>query len=253
MSEQKILNTITETQRSGNYLGIYTYYLGRCINTLRSYISNIFQITSGITIKENELFFKQTGLDDVSFYIDDNGNLIIKSNTDKDFSLNSDGELIMVENNSPCLPDQILPCFADKGVFDSFGGGKILKISEDMTSALIWSETELDPSSGYTWQQAIDACNALSLNGYNDWRLPTIAELETIGNSIWLGRINIGSMEWSYYWSIDEIDADNAYIWTFGDGTVSGVQYTYYNIASSWAKANTNAFVRPVRTSICGE
>jgi len=102
MSEQKILNTITETQRSGNYLGIYTYYLGRCINTLRSYISNIFQITSGITIKENELFFKQTGLDDVSFYIDNNGNLIIKSNTDKDFSLNSDGELIMVENNSLC-------------------------------------------------------------------------------------------------------------------------------------------------------
>lgn len=102
MSEKKILNTVTEILRSNNNLGIYTYYLSNCINSLIAQISSVVQKIGGINIKENELFFKQTGLEDVQFFIDSNGNLIIKSNQGKDFFLNDEGELVMIEYDPIC-------------------------------------------------------------------------------------------------------------------------------------------------------
>ena len=51
----------------------------------------------------------------------------------------------------------------------------------DNVTGLIW---QMDTAPGtYTWQQAIDYCENLTLGVYSDWRLPTIKELSTIVDS----------------------------------------------------------------------
>ncbi len=51
----------------------------------------------------------------------------------------------------------------------------------DNVTGLIWQK-ETAPGT-YTWQQAIDYCENLTLGIYSDWRLPTIKELSTLVDS----------------------------------------------------------------------
>ena len=46
-----------------------------------------------------------------------------------------------------------------------------------------------------TWEEAISYCEGLSLGGYDDWRLPSIRDLQSIVD---YNRCNPAS---SYYWS----------------------------------------------------
>lgn len=142
-----------------------------------------------------------------------------------------------------------IDCYSGLSKFSNYGGGKIIKIADDRQSALIISTTDIGVES--TWEDAITNCNALSLNGYDDWRLPTLAELNIIGDSIWQGNLTI--YDWTAYWSADSIDTDYAWGWRFGDGTVSGTQYSVYNIAEGNLKTGLSLYVRPVRTDTCGE
>jgi hypothetical protein len=48
----------------------------------------------------------------------------------------------------------------------------------DPSTRLMW--TKKDNGSDIAWQQAIDYCQNLRLNGHSGWRLPTIDELEAI-------------------------------------------------------------------------
>lgn len=94
MSEKKILSTITEIRRSLNSLGIYTYYSGS-LKSIVAFITNAVKTINGVHFLENQEGFTVTGFNDINFYIDSNGDLIITSNDDKNFYINEFGELIV--------------------------------------------------------------------------------------------------------------------------------------------------------------
>jgi hypothetical protein len=78
-------------------------------------------------------------------------------------------------------------------------------------------------------------CDDLVLNGYSDWHLPSIDELEQLYLN--LGANGIGSFNTAYYWSSTESNAGSAWQFNFTNGNA------YY--ASN--KGNTN-YVRAIRS-----
>ena len=50
----------------------------------------------------------------------------------------------------------------------------------DNTTGLMWQKSP--SASHFTWQEAVDYCNALELGGYSDWRMPSIKELFSISD-----------------------------------------------------------------------
>jgi len=54
-------------------------------------------------------------------------------------------------------------------------------IIKDNVTGLKWQQATAPGT--YTWQQAVDYCNNLSLGGYTDWYLPSVYELSTLVDS----------------------------------------------------------------------
>ena len=52
---------------------------------------------------------------------------------------------------------------------------------------------------GLSWQAASDACGEFAINGYNDWELPSIEDLQLIYKHIY--KPGIGGLEKQFYWS----------------------------------------------------
>ncbi len=50
----------------------------------------------------------------------------------------------------------------------------------DLNTGLMWQQ--VPSSSGFTWQEAVEYCESLELNGYDDWRMPSCKELYSISN-----------------------------------------------------------------------
>jgi len=50
----------------------------------------------------------------------------------------------------------------------------------DLNTGLMWQQ--VPSSEDYTWQEAVDYCESLELNGYDDWRMPSCKELYSISN-----------------------------------------------------------------------
>jgi len=53
-------------------------------------------------------------------------------------------------------------------------------IVTDNTTGLMWQDDTTAASIKLTWQAAIDHCEALTIGGHSDWRLPNIRELKSI-------------------------------------------------------------------------
>jgi len=53
-------------------------------------------------------------------------------------------------------------------------------VVSDSTTGLEWQDNSDTNGTQRTWQEAIDYCEDLSLESYNDWRLPNINELKTL-------------------------------------------------------------------------
>jgi hypothetical protein len=101
--------------------------------------------------------------------------------------------------------------------------------SLDSTPSLIWAKE--DDGHDLTWQDAIEYCQRLRLDGHADWRLPTIDELQGMYNSainnpgtldgksfVWhvKGNLKISGPEWSS--TSSESAFGQARVFTFGLG-----------------------------------
>jgi hypothetical protein len=73
----------------------------------------------------------------------------------------------------------------------------------------------------YTGTQttAAKACYNLSENGYTDWYLPSLTELNYMYLNLKLN--DLGSLSWSNYWSSTESNLSYANVIDFDDGTIS--------------------------------
>jgi hypothetical protein len=92
-----------------------------------------------------------------------------------------------------------------------------------------------------SWEKAKSACENYWLGGYNDWRLPTITELELMYNN--LHGKGIGNFKNDYdpsdYWSSEKYSDnsdDRHYCFDFYDGTTDSYSY-----------GSTTSYARPVR------
>ena len=50
----------------------------------------------------------------------------------------------------------------------------------DLKTGLMWQQ--IPTSATFTWQEAVDYCESLEMNGYDDWRIPSLKELYSISN-----------------------------------------------------------------------
>lgn len=100
----------------------------------------------------------------------------------------------------------------------------------DSETGLNWQDNNDSNSTKYTWQEAINFCENLSLNEFEDWRLPNINEFKSI---IDRGRTKpaiVNSFEYtgdidSYtYWSSTTYNNQKDYAWFvhFNYGYING-------------------------------
>ena len=103
----------------------------------------------------------------------------------------------------------------------------------DHTTGLEWQDDYSDNNDSVkkaSWENAETYCNALSLDGKDDWRLPSIEELESMVNSAHIDpAANTAIFQYitsDYYWSSTVAADDNDYAWYVhfeegfsGDGT----------------------------------
>jgi hypothetical protein len=59
------------------------------------------------------------------------------------------------------------------------------------------------------WDDAVLYCSLLMIDGYSDWRMPTILELH------YLGSISLNECTGKYYWSVDVRNDDSVCVQFF--------------------------------------
>lgn len=98
---------------------------------------------------------------------------------------------------------------------DVFEGGYIYQINEDGTCLL----ADLEDLGGMNWDGPIDAAASATSQGYDDWYLANLEELELMYNTIWNrgSQGNIGGLG-EYYWSSSELDGNFAWDVDFSYG-----------------------------------
>lgn len=90
-------------------------------------------------------------------------------------------------------------------------------VLNDNKTGLMWQDNSAAKHIKKDWQGALDFCSELRLAGYDDWRLPSIKELETIikiskdNPAIKNGFKNVGVS--GYYWSSTAHESSEEFAW----------------------------------------
>jgi hypothetical protein len=77
------------------------------------------------------------------------------------------------------------------------------------------------------WNSAKTACDELILNGYSDWHLPSIEELNAL--YVNLKKIGVGDFTDQFYWNSTEDDDGYAWLQEFGNGEQHASDYNFKN------------------------
>ncbi len=130
---------------------------------------------------------------------------------------------------------EILCSYSDDGVDGPYVNNKN-GIITDIGTDLIW---QAGYGKSFTWSEACDYCNNLSLGGYNDWELPDIDQLATIINKDYSPAINLNyfsdSADWgtgilsgSWTGSTYSDDTEKAWVITFYGEGIAGTSLKKY-------------------------
>lgn len=168
------------------------------------------------------------------------------------------GNWMEIDSNLCCTSTtttSAINCYQDVQKFDIYNGGYFIQVNPGGTTALILDVAKLSgfpPYGGYTWDQAQTAADANTSGGYTDWRIPTAAEFQIIGDSMWNNQVPpLDADEYSIFWTVDQIDSVTGVAFVLGNGTAVGPQYTYYNTTQNEPKTQSNIFAISVRTDVC--
>lgn len=83
---------------------------------------------------------------------------------------------------------------------DTYGGGIVFYVDETGKHGLTCASE--DQCSGLGWDAANVICQALTLNGYSDWYIPTLSELTLMKNNLYKkGYGAFNTYSGGYYWS----------------------------------------------------
>jgi len=81
-------------------------------------------------------------------------------------------------------------------------------LTDDKTG-LMWQDNSVSKNTKKDWQGALSFCNILHLAGHDDWRLPSIKELQNIVDI--RGFKNVGGS--GYYWSSTAHESSEEFAW----------------------------------------
>ncbi len=156
-----------------------------------------------------------------------------------------DGSCVAVVNG--CMDETALNYDANANtpspsieIGDIYEGGIVFQINEDGTGLV----ADLQDLGVLIWNDAMSGAADATSQGYEDWYLPSIEELELMFNTIGNGgpEGNIGGFETTWYWSSSEYNNNVAWRVDFNNGTT----YTY--------NKNYSIRVRVIRSfSVSGE
>ncbi len=122
-------------------------------------------------------------------------------------------------------------------IWADFTRDNTTQIVTDTNTKLQWQDNE---SVSKKWTEAIDYCEALTLGGYNDWRLPNQNELRSIADRSKREPDISSTFQYvvsGYYWSSSTVVGDEGNAW----GVRFDGGYDYWNYKSD------EVYVRCVR------
>ena len=96
----------------------------------------------------------------------------------------------------------------------------------DEVTGLMWQDNAVAAETKMSWPEAVDYCDALKLDGYDDWRLPSVKELYTIVDLYREDPALIPGFRYRAskdYWSATQTvgDRDDAWLVYFEDGQIN--------------------------------